>query len=289
MEKHVRKWLVDVSSDLGLLYNDLAEGKSVAELLFSHCLKVKRSDLYLNDIVIHDAVILNQLSSAIERLMKHEPLQYVIGQAPFAGIDIRIGRGVLIPRPETEELVALVIKEWKNSRDSLHFFDIGTGSGCIALALKLAFPNASVTGIDRSSEALQYAKVNAESYGLDIQWINVDALQYHAQVPENDKMIVVSNPPYVAMAEKSGMAKRVLDYEPHEALFVPDDDPLRYYEIILQNFSSRAKGFYFEINPLFERSFEQLLNSKYSDFAVAFHRDMPGKTRFISMKAGDFS
>lgn len=171
----------------------------------------------------------------LDRVLGGEPLQYVLGAVEFHGVYLAVDPRVLIPRPETEELVDLIVRSAGQPPDRI--LDIGTGSGCIALALKKAFPAAEVLGIDRSAEALALAAQNAQANGLSVGWRELDALSHDlatvmkAERPDQ-RTLVVSNPPYVPLSDKAEMAPNVIDHEPHMALFVEDDDPHRFYRAI---------------------------------------------------------
>ena len=173
-----------------------------------------------------------QLSEAVRRLLAGEPVQYVTGMARFNDLLIKVSPAVLIPRPETEELVQKIgigLPEEKPIR----IWDIGTGSGCIAIALAKQFPDAEVIAFDVSEEALQIAKQNAESNGVKVTFVHDDVLHPTSDHFNRPVDLVVSNPPYVCDSERAAMEANVLDWEPENALFVPDDDPLRFYRQIL--------------------------------------------------------
>ena len=215
--------------------------------------------------------------SALERLKTHEPIQYVLGKTTFMDLEFKVNSSVLIPRPETEELVRLMLKEELEGKEIL---DIGTGSGCIAISLAKNLPNAKVTALDISSDALEVAKENAILNNVNIEFINADIFQY-----KSDKKydIIVSNPPYITESEKSLMKKNVLDFEPKLALFVNDINPLKYYESII-NFSSN------NLNPFGQILFETNENYKYELNKLAqnyeyniieFKLDNHNKNRFL--------
>ncbi|MBP8824506.1 MAG: peptide chain release factor N(5)-glutamine methyltransferase [Flavobacteriales bacterium] len=189
----------------------------------------------LDQQLVIDPGPLRRLLQDLDRLTAGEPLQYVLGQVHFHGLDLAVDPRVLIPRPETEELVDLIIRSL--TFDPRAIVDVGTGSGCIALALKRAFPRASVMGIDASADALDVARANGISNGLTVEWALVDALGT-GLVPRFAKAfsapgnVVVSNPPYVPLRDKAGMEPHVVDHEPHLALFVADADPHIFYRAI---------------------------------------------------------
>ena len=191
------------------------------------------------------------LSEAVRRLLAGEPVQYVTGMARFGDLLIKVSPAVLIPRPETEELVQKIcssllchscegmcggvesIGGGSNRQQLLRIWDIGTGSGCIAIALAKQFPDAEVIAFDVSEEALQVAKENAESNGVKVTFVHDDVLHQTSDYFNQPVDLVVSNPPYVCDSERAAMEANVLDWEPGTALFVPDDDPLRFYRQIL--------------------------------------------------------
>ena len=216
-----------------------------------------------------------QLSEAVKRLLSGEPVQYVTGMARFCDLLFKVSPAVLIPRPETEELVQKIgttslpchsnagMCEGRESMgdDSkkIRIWDIGTGSGCIAIALAKHLENAEVIGFDVSEEALQIAKVNAECNGVKVTFVQDDVLNPHSDYFNQPVDLVVSNPPYVCDSERTTMETNVLDWEPEKALFVPDDDPLRFYRRILELAKHRLNPdgqVWFEIN---ERMGERML------------------------------
>lgn len=186
------------------------------------------------DLVLEEKQATDLLGKADLLALGH-PLQYVVGRVPFHGLDLFTDPRALIPRPETEEMVELIIRTLPHSPDCI--VDVGTGSGCIALALKQAFPQAQVTGLDISADALELAAHNAGTNGMDVQWRLVDALgpgllealRTSCSGPRN---LVVSNPPYVPRSDSASMEPHVLDHEPHLALFVDDGDPHRFFRAI---------------------------------------------------------
>lgn len=196
-----------------------------AALLVSYLYK----DLFGGKISLNAADEL-RLDEAFQRLLRQEPLQYITGKAFFRDLELFVAPGVLIPRPETEELVDFVLSYVKN-REIRHILDIGTGSGCIALALKKALPDVKITAIDKSEEAIGIARKNANDLGLEINLRLFDFLDPDnwTSLPRVD--LVVSNPPYIGREEEVTLAENVLAYEPHMALFA-DDDPLIFYKAL---------------------------------------------------------
>ena len=226
----------------------------------------------------------DRIEAIISRLLRNEPIQYILGETYWHGLTLRVSPAVLIPREETSELVDIITGE--NQKDDLAVLDMCTGSGCIAIALarNLSFPE--VTGIDISDEALAVARDNAALCKVKINFLKSDVLK-PLNLTDNSYDIIVSNPPYIADSEKKSMDANVLDYEPHSALFVPDDDPLKFYRAI--SFSAlrltRPDGrLYLEINPLYARQLSDMLSADgWRDVTVI--KDMHGKDRFISAHA----
>ena len=214
----------DIRRQLATLY-DSGEAQAMGFLLLEEGCGLSQADVLIGkDDAISEAEEA-WLHQAMGRLMKGEPIQYVMGHTDFCELRIEVGNGVLIPRQETEELVEAV-KEC----DPATILDIGTGSGCIALALKQRFPQAKVTAMDISKEALTIARNNAERLGLDITFEQKDIFKVTPEPNQFD--LIVSNPPYVCEEERKEMERHVVDYEPKVALFVPDDHPLLFYEAI---------------------------------------------------------
>lgn len=210
----------------------------------------------------------------LQKLRTYEPIQYIFGHTEWMGLDLRVTPATLIPRPETAELVEWVLHVADKNKP-LRVLDIGTGSGCIAIALKKAAPNWQVTGLDISHEALDVAKENAERNNVAIHWQQADILS-PCPLPMVD--IIVSNPPYICEKEKVDMQARVLDYEPARALFVPDNDPLLFYRKIAS--LKGASMLFFEINEAYgEQVCSMLRTIGYTN--VELKKDMYGKTRMV--------
>lgn len=206
-------------------------------------------------------------NSIIKRLQKNEPLQYVLGQTEFYGLKFKVNNSVLIPRPETEELVDLIVKENKNK--SIRILDVGTGSGCIAISLKKCLPKSTILAVDISQKAIEKAKLNAKTNDVDIEFINMDV--FSEDVLTLGKFdIVVSNPPYITHEEKARMLSNVLEFEPHEALFV-NHSPLEFYERICELSKTMLKPngvIYFELNENFTNEYATLFAKYSSDFLI---------------------
>ena len=223
-----------------------------------------------------------RLENILLRLERYEPLQYILGTARFHGHQFKVTPATLIPRPETEQLVDLVIDE-NGHRDDLRVLDLGTGSGCIAVSLARALKFARVTGVDINHNALAVAQENAAALKVKVTWLEADMLEMPS-MPAGEIDIVVSNPPYITVSEQAAMERNVLDYEPHEALFVPDNDPLRYYRAIARIASHvLAPGgrLYVEVNRRLGQQVAALfLQAGLTDTQV--RRDSFGNERFVT-------
>jgi release factor glutamine methyltransferase len=224
------------------------------------------------------------LERAFEDLQTGRPFQYVVGKTWFDHLELEVAEGVLIPRPETEELVHLIDRQGRTLRDKeLRILDVGTGSGCIAIALAKRFPRSEVIAWDFSDEAIRIAQRNAEKHLSGVQFCQQDVLQWK-QTPREDWDIIVSNPPYITYAEYKDMETHVVDFEPRTALFVENEKPLLFYEAITQLAQERLKpgGFlYFEINAGFATEMKQLVANAGFD-QVLVHPDMQGLPRMLS-------
>lgn len=222
-----------------------------------------------------------KFEEAMRRLQKEEPIQYIIGETSFYGLPIKVNKHVLIPRPETEELVEWILSELPEPHKSgLRVLDIGTGSGCIAIALAKKLPNAEITAIDLSQEALQVATENARVNEVAVTFLEHDILSLQEWPSKCD--IIVSNPPYVRKLEKDQMSANVVDNEPGLALWVEDEDPLIFYDKIAslasRSLSSKGKLF-LEINEAFGQATAEVVGK--ANFTTQLRKDMFGKDRML--------
>lgn len=222
-----------------------------------------------------------KVEEVTERLLQKEPVQYIFGMAEFYGLQLKVTPDVLIPRPETAEMVDMIVK-WADGRTDLRVLDLCTGSGCIAVALARNLKFAQIAAIDLSSKALAVAAENVKALKVKVNLKLGDALQLKDETsPKYD--IIVSNPPYIAESERASMDSNVVDHEPQMALFVPDSDPLRFYHAIARYaMTALVSGgvLYFEINPLYAiRLREELQQQGWDDVVV--EADMQGLNRFI--------
>ena len=257
------------------------EIESISKLIFEKVLGLSRLQVYLNQHETISPANLAQITEIVNRLIQFEPIQYILGDTEFYGLTLKVNPTVLIPRPETEELVDWII----NNNPPLNpiILDIGTGSGCIPIALSKKISGASVEGWDISNEALLVARENAELNQVKVDFIYADVLnpRYPAQPQKYD--IIVSNPPYVTVSEQLSMLKNVIDYEPHIALFVPDTDPLLFYRIIADIAINQLKPggkLYFEINEQFGNETADLLSLKGFK-NIILRKDINGKERML--------
>lgn len=227
-----------------------------------------------------------KINFAIKDLKRHRPIQYITGKADFCGMTLTVNENVLIPRPETEGIVELAKDKCRSPKRIL---DLCTGSGCIAIALAKAFPQAEITAVDISAKALEVARQNAWNQAVNINLIQADILNDNLDnLPQSD--LVVSNPPYVREQEKAEMQPNVLDYEPHIALFVPNNDPLLFYrriaEIAVKHLVPNGL-LIVEINENLGEETAGLLRAK--GFETSLHNDFNGKTRFVVGRRGSKS
>jgi release factor glutamine methyltransferase len=272
-----------ISGELSGLYTE-QEYFSISHIIISKLFEMNRiSSLLKENEILSDTKKIEMVVRFCRRLKTGEPVQYVIGETIFYDCVIKVSRGVLIPRPETEELVDHIIKEHRGFTGTI--LDIGTGSGCIAVALGVNLPAARITGIDKSRRAIKTALRNAELNNSPVSFLEADLFRLKpSQIPAAD--IIVSNPPYVRYSEKQLMHRNVLDFEPPGALFVPDDDPLKFYTAILNltaTVLNPSGSVWFEINEDMGESVQELLKS-YNFNSIKIIKDINGKDRIAKGK-----
>uniref|UniRef100_UPI00404B37F3 peptide chain release factor N(5)-glutamine methyltransferase n=1 Tax=Gelidibacter sp. TaxID=2018083 RepID=UPI00404B37F3 len=252
--------------ELDVIYGD-NEVQNFFYLLTEFHLKLKRIDITLQPDFELTSEVLEYFLGAISRLKTYEPIQYIIGETEFYGLPFKVNSHTLIPRPETEELVELVINNVKlKSTRPLSILDIGTGTGCIAISLAKHIVNAQVFAVDVSNDALKVAKENAVLNAVNVEFLKADILNWQSEsrLQELKFDIIVSNPPYVRHLEKAEMKANVLQHEPHLALFVDDANPLQFYRAITEFASQKLQPngqLYFEINQYLGDEMLQLLKS----------------------------
>ncbi len=253
------------------------EAKHLVFWLLEHHHGISRKDLLMDRKLLKDTT---PILESINALLEGKPIQYIIGKAPFYGREFIVDERVLIPRRETEELVYWICENHKDQAPSL--LDIGTGSGCIPITIKLELPRAKVSGVDISEEALSVARQNADRLNAEVTFFFADALNWNLDL-STEVSVLVSNPPYVRVGEKSQMKTQVLDHEPGLALFVDDADPLVFYRAIANIGVEILKPnglLYFEINEAFGSPIKVLLEELgYGDVKV--RKDMQGRDRMV--------
>ena len=274
-----REVILLMRSQLRDIY-DAREIESMARVIFEQVLLWQPVDVVMRDADELPDFFVNKLNEIISRLTQHEPLQYILGKARFHGHSFAVTPATLIPRPETEQLVDMIIDQ--NPDSDLRVLDIGTGSGCIAISLARALKFAQVTATDISDEALAVAQQNATALKTRVRLLRQDIR--HCSAPSDEWDIIVSNPPYITMSEQAEMERNVLDYEPHSALFVPNDDPMLFYRPIAAYAQEALKNggrLYLEIN----RAMAQQVTSTLSNAGlrnIQVHTDHFGNNRFVT-------
>jgi len=281
--KTIRDVFAAFKQNLGLVY-DANETEALTLLVVNEISGLSKAQIKAfpeKEIILEQA---EKLNAILTRLQTGEPVQYILGHTEFYGLPFKVNSSVLIPRPETEELVEWVLTSVGSCQLAVsNILDIGTGSGCIAISIKKNLPNTSVSAIDISIGALGVAKQNAELNNTAIEFIQADILHFKSEI-ENPKFeIIISNPPYVTQYDKTQMHANVTHFEPHSALFVPEDDPLIFYKAIadfaLNNLSENGLLF-LEINESLGNETVDLLQAKgFTD--IELRKDMSGRDRMV--------
>lgn len=274
----IREAFANFHAELSVKYPS-PEAKELVYRLFDFYLNMSKVDIALDG--NGEFIKSDTIEDAVSRLLNDEPLQYILGEADFMELTFKVDENVLIPRPETEELVSLVVE--KNTIQSPSVLEIGTGSGCIPISVKHAIPTADVSACDISEGALEIARYNADKNKLDVNFFYCDILNVDT-IPVDKYDIIISNPPYICDAERTLMRANVLDFEPDLALFVPDDNALLFYKAITEyaTLGLKAGGFlYFEINEAYGNAMKNMV--KANGFVeVKVHNDIYGKERMLS-------
>jgi release factor glutamine methyltransferase len=270
----IRQTIQTIEEALSPLY-DSREATAIAREVVCRVCGYTFSQLVIN---YDSECFIENLQTIIDQLAASRPVQYVTGVAEFCDLEFKVCEGVLIPRPETAELVAQIVAD---THPGAKILDVGTGSGAIAVALAKSIDGAEVTAVDISDIALEIASENAERNGVDIRFCKADALDDMTSLGEFD--VIVSNPPYIPQSDIVRMERNVVDYEPHTALFVSDDDALCFYRSIAQNGVKMLRmggALYFEIYEQFGKQIRQMLEQMgYNDIVVA--KDIFGKERMV--------
>lgn len=277
--------ITHIQTELKGLYPE-TEIRSFTNLIIEKLTGYSRTQIILNKNTLFSDIQRHEIESFIRLLKKHVPIQYILGETEFYGLPFMVNDSVLIPRPETEELVDWIRSE-NNRAEVLNILDIGTGSGCIAIALKHEFTNAAVEAFDISDKALETARSNAALNKLDVEFSKVDILNVVVQNKKWD--IIVSNPPYIPELEKSEIEANVLEHEPHLALFVPDNDPLLFYRhiaLFAKKQLTPGGKLYFEIHRDYGKECVELLASLgFSE--IELRKDISGNNRMIRSVISD--
>lgn len=277
----MRETLKRLRAELRPVYGE-RETEAIIKIIFHHLKGWNTVDMLIHEPEPLSPFIRSEVERILTRLLQHEPIQYITGEARFHGLELYVTPDVLIPRPETAELVDIIADD-AGEREDLKVLDIATGSGCIAIALARTLRFPEITALDISPEALRVAEKNAKDLKTNVKFICADIFTW------TDKGvfdIIVSNPPYIDESEKASMDRNVLDFEPHRALFVPDDDPLRFYIRITElskKLLIRGGRLYFEINPCHAAELAGFISGcGFTDIEVI--KDSCGKDRFIRAK-----
>ncbi len=253
---------------------------SIRSIILENVLGLNRVEVALSRKLQLTPQQINELDTVLERLKQSEPVQYIVGQTEFYGLELQVNRATLIPRPETEELVTWVLEE-TTKKQPIEILDIGTGSGCIALALAQQLPNARAEAVDILIQAIETAATNAQNNQVEVTFFQQDILEADSLPRRYD--VIVSNPPYVRELEKAAIKENVLRHEPHSALFVSDNDPLIFYRKIAQlavNNLKEGGQLFFEINEYLGE--ETVMLVKEVGFSnVTLKKDLFGKDRMI--------
>ncbi|MDB5247266.1 MAG: peptide chain release factor N(5)-glutamine methyltransferase [Segetibacter sp.] len=260
------------------------EAANIADMVIEHVTGQRKIDR----IVYKDLPVNKEQQSQLEKmlagLVNHRPVQYVLGEAWFMDMRLTVNESVLIPRPETEELVEWIVEDIKRSGNKeVSLIDIGTGSGCIPIAVRKKIPEVAVSAIDVSDDALQVAKLNSIGQKVLVDFLHLDFLNEEEWNQLGKYNIIVSNPPYITRSEEATMRDNVLKYEPHIALFVPDEDPLLFYKAIAKFSRSHLKpggSVYVEINEALGKQVVDVFETSGPGNAV-FKKDMQGKDRMV--------
>ena len=277
---NIKEYRTQFIQELTLIY-DAGEAESFFYLILEEKKQLKRIDLALHPDLVFSEEEIGVWNAILEQLKQEIPIQYLLGKTSFYGLDFEVNAAVLIPRPETEELVEWILESQKSKPESqkVKILDIGTGSGCIAISLAKNLPDATVFALDVSEEALATAKKNAKNNSVNVTFIHQNILETEDLVQQFD--IIVSNPPYVRNLEKEEIKKNVLENEPHLALFVADNDALVFYKKIAQlaqkNLLSNGQ-LYFEINQYLGKEMVDLLE-KMNFKTVDLRKDIYGNDR----------
>lgn len=281
MKMILKDFLAKFIDELNSLY-DKEEARSLFFIVLEEYSGISRTSYVTEQQKEVSSSVSELLKSVLSRLRNGEPLQYIFGKAHFYGMELKVNKHTLIPRPETEELVDIIRRSFSGAPKNI--LDVGTGSGCIAIALKSIFEDAVVDAMDISTDALEIAEINAFYHGKTIHFIQGNFLNKDfSSCPDYD--IIVSNPPYITLKEKREMHVNVLDHEPHSALFVPKDDPLIFYKVIevfARDHLRKNGKIYLEINQYLGTETLNLFIDK--GWKGELLKDLSGNDRFLRIE-----
>jgi len=268
---------------------EVREAETVADIIFEKATGYGRLERWLQKDQVLEKPVKEQLESMLQRLLMHEPVQYIVGEAWFYKLPFKVGPEVLIPRPETEELVEWILRDHKKTGAAQSaILDVGTGSGCIAISLQKNLPSVQLTALDISEKALGLAQENAQRHHVSLLFLHMDILDRTAWEALGDFDVIVSNPPYIPHAEQSSLEPRVTVFEPSLALYVPDGEALLFYETLaaLAREKLRPNGcLYAEVHESYGKDVQALF-AKSGLGQVELRKDIFGKDRMIKcMKA----
>lgn len=274
---------IDLHASLKRLYDD-REAKNITDWVLENITEKKSWQRRMDEQSLTEGQRALYEKYKIE-LLQSKPVQYVLNEAWFCGMKFILNENVLIPRPETEELISLIVKENTGKRD-LSILDIGSGSGCIPIAIKRKLPHVRVHSYDISSEAVDTARTNARRLNVDVNFGLLDFLNENAWEQMGKYDIIVSNPPYIPAAEKSTLDKHVVDFEPGVALFVPDNDPFIFYKKIkafAANHLNKGGKIYLEVHENYAREVLTIYKDTFPEARIV--NDMYGKARMVEVKS----
>lgn len=281
----MRETMQKLRNALRPIYGD-RETEAIIRIIFHYLKGWTTVDMLIHEPETLSPFLESEIDGILRRLLRHEPIQYITGEARFHGMEFHVTPDVLIPRPETDELVDIIVGDANDASD-LRILDIAAGSGCIAIALARSLPFPRVSALEISEAALKVARDNASRLKADVSFIHADIFKWQPSPASFD--IIVSNPPYIDESEKAAMEPNVLEYEPAQALFVPDSDPLVFYRRIAEvarTGLSEGGRLYLEINPRHAAELSELLKKNgFSDIETI--KDSYEKDRFIRARLED--
>lgn len=274
-------WYQHLYNTIYNITHNIQEAKAIATQILAHHLGYTSTHHLLNTPLKASTQTLNKLDRHLQQLSRHEPLQYILGYTSFLGHTFKITKGVFIPRSETEQMTHHIIQQQHPAQNIL---DLCTGSGCIAISLKKNHKKAQIDAIDISNTALKIARENAQNLNTQINWLQLNLL--HHPLPPKQWHLIVSNPPYIPLAEKKQIKPNILHQEPHQALFVPDHNPLLFYKriaLLAKQHLTQTGSLYVEIHENLSKQTAQIFKNQNLK-KVQIHKDLHGKNRWITCR-----